>query len=160
MTMSNTTVTNTEVISMQPEAPRVEDIMSTEVFTLVDTDTFDMVDSLMKWRRIRHVPVVNEEGLLVGLVTHRDFLKVAISRLAEVDQLEIAKTYRSIKVSDIMQPDILAVGPGMPLAEAAQIMHENKFGCLPAVQDEKLVGIITEADFVRAFYDWDVKFQS
>lgn len=139
--------------------PQVKDIMTTEVFTLVETDTFDMVDNLMKWRRIRHVPVVSEDGALVGLVTHRDFLKVAISRLTDIEQKELVKAYRSIQVADIMQPTVLAVNPTLPLAEAAQIMHENKFGCLLIVEDEKLVGIITEADFVRTFYEWNVSFQ-
>ncbi len=139
--------------------PQVKDIMTTEVFTLVESDTFEMADSLMKWRRIRHVPVVNEGGALVGLITHRDFLKVAISRLAEIELKELKKAYRSIKASDIMNSGVLVVSPEMPLSEAAEILNENKFGCLPVVDEEKLVGIITEADFVRTFYEWQVKFQ-
>lgn len=146
-------------MSSAPVSPIVKDIMSTDLFTLISSDTFDMVDTLMKWRRIRHVPVVNEENTLMGLITHRDFLKVAVSRLAEVDQKELVKTYRQLKVSDLMQTDVLAVSPKMPLAEAAEIMHTKKFGCLPVVEDDKLVGIVTEADFVRTFFDWDVKFQ-
>ncbi|MEZ4871447.1 MAG: CBS domain-containing protein [Bdellovibrionales bacterium] len=139
-------------------SPTVRDLMTPEVFTLNEEDSFNMVDTMMKWRRIRHVPVVDEYGALVGLVTHRDFLKVAVSRLSEADPVELKKAYKNIKVKEIMQPDVLAAPPTLPIAEAAQLMHENKFGCLPVVEEGKLVGIITEADFVRAFFDWEVKF--
>ena len=143
----------------QEYIPTVEDLMTKEVFSLGLEDTFNMVDSMMKWRRIRHVPVVDEYGALAGLVTHRDFLKVAVSRLADADPVQIKQAYKNIKVKDIMQKDVVAVPPTLPVAEAAQLMHENKFGCLPVVSEGKLVGIITEADFVKAFFDWEVKFK-
>lgn len=72
---------------------------------------------------------------------------------------ELEKVYSTIQVKDIMQKDVLAAPPSLPVAEAAQLLHEHRFGCLPVVQDGKLVGIITEADFVKAFFDWDVKFK-
>jgi CBS domain-containing protein len=79
------------------------------------------------------------KGQLVGLVTHRDLLRSAMSR-----------DRRSTTAGDIMTRDPEAVRPSTSLVRAARLMLEKKFGCLPVVEhDNRLVGIITESDFVR-----------
>src|SRR5690606_32452649 len=102
--------------------PQVRDLMSTELFTLFEDDNLNALEDLMKWRRIRHVPVVNEQHELVGLVTHRDFLRVAISSLAEVRRGEIREIYQDVPVRDIMQSNVMSVPPEMTLSSAAELM--------------------------------------
>lgn len=138
--------------------PTVRNLMSTDLFTLNEDDNIETLEELMKWRRIRHVPIVSLEGQLVGLITHRDFLKIAVSELARITKGEKQKIYRSIPVTEIMGHKVITVEPETSLREAAGLLYQHKIGCLPVVKNEKLVGIITEADFVKAFTLWDAQF--
>ena len=139
------------------EATHVKNLMSTDLFTINREDNFQVVRALMDWQRIRHVPVVNDDGTLCGLITDRDLLKHMISDLADLDPKEINRVYREIRAADIMEQDVVTVSPNCTTAEAARLMFENKFGCLPVVKGGgKLVGIITEADFVKVFLPDDL----
>ena len=138
--------------------PQVRDLMTSDVFTLYEDDNIKFLKDLMKWQRIRHVPVVNQDNVVVGLVTHRDFLKAAISRLAQVEEKDETSLYREIPVEEVMRKNVASVHPDTSLAKAAELMFTQKYGCLPVVEGGRLVGIITEADFVRSFYEWNVKF--
>jgi CBS domain-containing membrane protein len=139
--------------------PTVRDLMTPEVFTLNENDDLNLLQEMMRWKRIRHVPVVNDDGELVGIVTHRDFLRVAISRLAEVEARELNEIYHGITLSHIMNPEVRVIHPEASLAEAAKVMRENKYGCLPVVDEgRRLAGILTEADFLKAFEEWDAVF--
>ncbi|MCB0384513.1 MAG: CBS domain-containing protein [Bdellovibrionales bacterium] len=138
--------------------PQVKDLMTKEVFTLFEDDNIKFLKDLMKWQRIRHVPVVNQDNVLVGLVTHRDFLKAAISRLAQVEETDESSLYREIPVSEVMRRNVTTVNVDTSLSKAAELMFTQKYGCLPVVEGGRLAGIITEADFVRSFYEWNVKF--
>ena len=66
----------------------VRHLMSTDLFTVYEDDNIQLVDDLMKWRRIRHIPVINQENKFVGLITHRDLLKASISSLTEIREEE------------------------------------------------------------------------
>ncbi|MCB0367108.1 MAG: CBS domain-containing protein [Bdellovibrionaceae bacterium] len=147
-----------ETITEGKFAPQVKDLMTKDVFTLFEDDNIKFLKDLMKWQRIRHVPVVNQDNVLVGLVTHRDFLKAAISRLAQVEESDESSLYREIPVSEVMRKNVTTVHADTPLAKAAELMFTQKYGCLPVVESGRLVGIITEADFVRSFYEWNVNF--
>lgn len=130
---------------------KVADVMTAEVFTLEREDSLGIVREFMNWRNIRHIPVTDISSKLVGLVTHRDFLGLAISKLAGLPEDEVTNLYNSIPISEIMRTDVTAVSPELSIVEAAKVMMANKYGCLPVVEDGKLVGIITEADFVKWF---------
>jgi CBS domain-containing membrane protein len=130
---------------------KVRDVMTAEVFTLEREDSLGIVREFMNWQNIRHIPVTDVASTLVGLVTHRDFLGLAISKLAGLPEEEVTKLYNSIPISEIMRTDVMSVSPELPLTEAAKIMMAHKYGCLPVVEDGKLVGIVTEADFVKWF---------
>lgn len=113
----------------------VRHLMSTDVETLRRDDTFPDADVLMRLRRIRHLPVVDDRRRLVGLVTHRDLLR-ARSKGSAVEQM--------------MTKDVWSVSPDTTVLAAARTLLDNQFGCLPVTdEDGTLVGILTEADFVR-----------
>jgi CBS domain-containing protein len=118
----------------------VAEFMSKDLVTVRETDDLALAESLLKLGGIRHLPVVRDRKL-VGILTHRDVLRCGQwGRPAA----------RGIPVSEIMTVEPTSVRPTMGLAQAAKIMLERKFGCLPVCEpDGTLVGIVTEADFVR-----------
>lgn len=123
--------------------------MSTDLVTLHKEQSLSLAEETMKIRRIRHLPVVDDDFHLVGLVTHRDIMAVKISALSRLSDSEQSSLELAVPVSSIMQADIWTVEPTMAATNAAKMLHDHKFGCLPVVLDSRLVGIITEADFLR-----------
>jgi CBS domain-containing protein len=116
----------------------VGDFMTRELVTLQEADDLALADHMLQLSNIRHLPVVRH-GKLVGILTHRDLLRSAA--------LRPAKTTRAV---DVMTRDLVTVRPTTSLVGAARTMLERKFGCLPVCEEDgTLVGIITEADFVR-----------
>lgn len=128
---------------------KVKDIMTTEVFVLNSSHTLELVRSLMRIKHVRHVPIVDPDNTFVGLITHRDLLAQTISHLADVDDDEQEYLDRHIHIMNIMKTDILAVDQEMDVCTAITQLLENKYGCLPVVENGKLVGIVTEADFLE-----------
>ena len=121
----------------------VSQFMSTDLFTVQPNDLIDLAASVMDWRHVRHVPVEDGEGHLVGLVTHRALLRL-LSSGAEQDEK------RPTTVSEIMVPNPLTVGPSTSSLEAIEIMRTKRVGCLPVVEGDQLVGIVTSYDFLDA----------
>ena len=132
-----------------PSEMSVADLMTTDVVTLTEDETLAHAQRCMARGRIRHLPVVRE-GQLTGLITHRDLLAASFSIFAEVDASEQRRVFDTVRVVEAMHRDVVTVSPGLPVSKAARILLENKYGCLPVVDDEqKLQGIVTEADFLR-----------
>jgi CBS domain-containing membrane protein len=123
--------------------------MTTEVFVLHSTQTLELVRSLMRIKHVRHVPIVEQDNTFVGLMTHRDLLAQTISHLADVDDNEQEYLDRHIHIMNIMKTDVITAEPDMDVCEAISMLLEHKYGCLPVVSDGKLVGIVTEADFLK-----------
>jgi CBS domain-containing protein len=121
----------------------VGQFMSTDLFTLRPNDLVDLAASLMEWRHIRHVPVEDENGRLVGLVTHRGLLRL-LSRSPN------APDGSSMTVREIMKANPTSVTSTTPTLEAIEIMRRSGIGCLPVVDDNQLVGIVTSYDFLTA----------
>ena len=121
----------------------VGQFMATDLFTVRPGDLVDLAASVMDWRHIRHVPVEDEEGRLVGLITHRDLLRL-LSRRTQ------SQNTNSLTVREIMKTDPITVSSTTPTLEALELMRSNKIGCLPVVDDGKLVGIVTSYDFLDA----------
>ncbi len=119
----------------------VGQFMSTDLFTVRPDDLVDLAASVMDWRHIRHVPVEDNEGNLVGLVTHRDLLHL-LSRGRH------AQPAKPLTVRDIMKTEPLTVSSSTPTLDALEIMQTNRVGCLPVVDDDHLVGILTSFDFL------------
>ena len=121
----------------------VGQFMTTDVFTVRPEDVVDLAASLMDWRHVRHVPVEDDNGCLVGLVSHRTLLRL-LGKGAQRDGQA-----KPVPVKDIMKRDPVSATPGMPTLQAIELMRQNKVGCLPVVDGELLVGIITERDLIR-----------
>lgn len=128
---------------------KIQDMMTTELFFLKTTDTLRTARSMMSLARIRHIPIVDKKGAFVGLLTHRDILQASISRFAEVDKTVQDEIDAGIPIAEIMRTDVATVYPEMEVRDAAEILLNHKYGCLPVVRGEKLVGIVTEADFLK-----------
>ncbi|HEX6884929.1 MAG TPA: CBS domain-containing protein [Planctomycetota bacterium] len=116
----------------------VGQFMTTDLFTVHPEDLIDLAASVMDWKHLRHVPVEDHEGHLVGLVTHRMLLR----------QVSHGQGNRPVAVREIMRPDPITVTPETTTLEALGRMRSSKVGCLPVLQDGKLVGIVTESDFI------------
>jgi CBS domain-containing membrane protein len=135
------------------EALKVRDLMTAGVRTVKAGDRLIHLYDLLVDGRIRHVPVLDDEGLLVGLVTHRDFLRRVSAPQSELPLGLQTELMRRMEVGEIMNADVETIEPDASVRQAAQVMLENKYGCLPVVDGERLVGIITESDFVRCLAD-------
>lgn len=127
----------------------VADLMTPEVFTLRETDTLKTARSMMSLARIRHIPIVGKNMEFYGLLTHRDILTATLSQFASVDKKTRDEIDAGIPIMEVMRKDVTKVPPTMGLRDAADILLNHKYGCLPVVQDDKLIGIITEADFLK-----------
>ena len=121
----------------------VGQFMSTDLFTVQPDDLIDLAASAMDWRHIRHVPVEDGAGRLVGLVSHRGLIHLLTNRIGDKD-LGI------ITVQDIMVPNPFTVSPSTPTLAAIEMMREHRIGCLPVVEGDQLVGIVTSYDFLEA----------
>jgi CBS domain-containing membrane protein len=132
---------------------KIKDIMTSEVFVLHATQTLELVRSLMRIKHVRHVPIVEKDNTFVGIMTHRDLLAQTISHLAEVDDNEQEYLDRHIHIMNIMKTDVITTEPDTDVCEAISMLLEHKYGCLPVVTDGKLVGIVTEADFLKLTQD-------
>jgi CBS domain-containing membrane protein len=128
---------------------RVRDLMTSDVFVARPEDSLHKLRDLMSEKRIRHVPVVDEDGSLVGLVSDRDVLRRAFGPDIDLPLSVQDEVLLAVKVRDIMTWDVQTIEVDEEAAIAAQVMLDNKYGCLPVVEEGVLVGILTEADFVR-----------
>jgi CBS domain-containing membrane protein len=130
---------------------KVRDLMTEVVLSVHPDDTVEKVYDLMNERGFRHLTVVDADGDLVGLVSHRDLLRHSAIERAEVPTFLVREILRRTRVEEIMTSEVETAETDLPLSEAAQVMFENNFGCLPVLESSKLVGILTESDFVRYF---------
>jgi CBS domain-containing protein/gamma-glutamyl:cysteine ligase YbdK (ATP-grasp superfamily) len=121
----------------------VGQFMATDLFTVQPDDLVDLAASVMDWRHIRHVPVEDGTGRLVGLVTHRGLLRLLSRRNNE-------QTNTPITVKEIMVTNPVTVSPSTSSLAAIELMRNSRLGCLPVVEGDHLVGIVTSYDFLEA----------
>ncbi len=123
---------------------KVSQYMTTDIFTVRPDDPIEFLAELMGWERIRHVPVEDEKGRLVGLVSYRAVLR----HLTELAKHPRENGALSAPVSDLMRKELITVTPDTPTLDAIGLMRRHRIGCLPVVQDGHIVAILTEEDFV------------
>ena len=121
---------------------RIEQYMSTDLYTVHADDPVELAANLMEWHRIRHVPVEDHEHRLIGLVTSR-----AILRLLSNGSLE--REGEPISVAEVMKKDPITVAPSLSTTRAIELMRRYGIGCLPVTHEDRLVGIVTENDFME-----------
>ncbi|HDM75130.1 MAG TPA: CBS domain-containing protein [Deltaproteobacteria bacterium] len=130
----------------------VREIMSPDPVVLTVDDELSLAHDIMSLGRIRHLPVV-EGSKLVGIISQRDLFRASLASVLGDDYDKNREHLKSIKIREIMVKNVISVSPGMSLQEAGRIMLKEKIGCLPVVEDEKLVGLITETDLLSFLID-------
>jgi CBS domain-containing protein len=127
----------------------VGDIMTRHVIVLTEEENLSGLEEGMKGFGLRHLPVV-DDGKLVGLVSHRDLLRVSVSSLDNSGDQKNERLFESTFVGEIMTRHVRTARPNTPVVEAARDLVDGRFGCLPVVdEDGTVVGIITEADLLK-----------
>ncbi len=138
---------------MTNEALLVADVMSRDIKTLGRNDKLSIADDVMKQERIRHMPVLDSNGKLCGIMSQRDLFRgILLRSLGYGSRLE-EKLLDSHPVKEAMVEDPITTTPDTSVKHAARTMIDRKVGCLPVVEDGNLVGIITEGDFVKLIAD-------
>jgi len=124
--------------------------MTTPVVSLFAEQTLPLADDIMRFKHIRHLPVIDDGGRLVGLVSHRDLLRAQISSLTGLTREQRAARQDNVRVRELMTRDLWTVRPETLASVAGQTMAEHRYGCLPVVdEDHVLLGIVTERDFLK-----------
>ena len=128
---------------------KVRDVMSREVRTVTRNDQLGVADKLMKDERIRHLPVIDESGDVCAVVSQRDLFRGALLRSLGYGSRAEETLLRQVVVKEAMSAELFTTTPETPVAEAARQMLARGVGCLPVLDAGRLVGIVTETDFVR-----------
>lgn len=124
--------------------------MSKRVVTIDESDTLSEAVNTLKRNHVRRLPVLRDNKL-IGIVSDRDLKEAAPSRVTSLDMWELHYLLSKIKVKDLMKRRIITISPCSTIEKAAILMFDNKIGGLPVVENEELVGIITEHDVFNAF---------
>ncbi len=132
----------------------VRERMSSPAVTITPETTFQDALKLMRDRKFRRLPVVDEAGRLVGIVSERDLLHASPSPATSLSVFEINYLLWKLKIADMMTHNVISIASDAPIENAAGLMVSNKVGGLPVVdRDNKVIGLITETDIFRAFVE-------
>ena len=126
----------------------VREIMVKEPVTLECDDVLDVADDIMTLGRIRHLPVLEKERV-VGVLSQRDLYHSALVKVLGFKHREQKDLMRTVRVREVMSKPVIVISPDDPVREAARLMMEKKIGCLPVVERERFVGVVTETDILR-----------
>jgi acetoin utilization protein AcuB len=130
---------------------RVEQLMSRDVRSIGPSDSCLEAVARMHRNKLRHLPVVNAEQMLVGIVTDRDVRHhlFAPHVFKNLGKISIETILRAVPVAEVMSTEVVTTAPGDELVEATRVMREEQIGSLPVIEAGRLVGIITETDLLR-----------
>jgi len=129
-----------EDIDWRASYHRLGQFMTTTLITVRPDDSMDLAASIMDWKRVRHVPVENDKGELIGLISHRSIIKKIVAGERE----------ESVAIRDIMNSNPIHAYPQTTTVEALQTMRKERISCLPIVDEHNiLVGVVTEYDFIK-----------
>ena len=119
--------------------------------TVSPATTVGAAAALMRARGVRHLPVVDAGGRLVGILTDRDLRQVVFDPAVQARLSRATEALRGLTVREVMTWGAISVTPGTSIRDAARLMHENRIGALPVVENDRVVGILTETDVLRTF---------
>jgi CBS domain-containing protein len=128
---------------------RVRDIMGKNVVRISVSERLSTVEDIMTLGHVRHMPVVRG-GKLVGVVSERDLLRASLSVLSEHRGAERRAFLHVVEIARVMSAPPIVIGPDATIDEAALVMAEKKIGCLPVVENDHLLGMVTETDVLRS----------
>lgn len=131
----------------------VSDWMTKKVFTVTPDDNITAAIKLMKEKKIKHLPVVKNDTTIAGILSDRDIKDYTPSKATTFEIRELNYILFTTKVKEIMVKKVITAPVYMAIEEAAMVMYDNNIGCLPVVEDNKLVGIISDKDLFRVLVD-------
>jgi acetoin utilization protein AcuB len=123
----------------------VRDLMTREPVTIGPETPIGSAFAVMREHEIRHLPVVEPDGRLIGIVTDRDLRQASLARCHALRDCD-----RDLTVQDVMSWAVITTRPDAAVAQAVAAMYERRMGSLPVVEHGRLVGILTERDLLRA----------
>jgi acetoin utilization protein AcuB len=127
--------------------------MTKDPIVIRDDIPIDKALKIMRDNKVRRLPVLNDKGALVGIVSERELLFASPSPVTSLSIYEIHYLMSRVKVADVMTAEVITVTEDTPLQEAARIMVDNRIGGLPVERKGELVGIITETDLFKIFVE-------
>ena len=130
----------------------IKEVMSTHVVTVNVNDPFSTVEEKMRLHHIRHLPVTDHHGKLVGMITQTDLYRAVSPRKSEEGFVYDPAQLNSFILKFYMVPEPLSLGPESLVSEAVEIMITHKFGAVPVVDPQKnIVGIVSQIDLLKYF---------
>ena len=131
----------------------VRDRMTRNPVTVTtDTSLKDALD-LLRSSHFRHLPVVDKDSKLVGIVTERSLVYASPTPATTLSVFEVEYILSNTQIGQVMHSPVITVGPDVPIEEAARIMVDHRIGCLPVLEDDRLIGIISDTDIFRVFVE-------
>jgi len=131
----------------------VKDRMTPDPITTTVDTSFPDAFRIMREKGIRHLPVMDKKGNLVGIATQTDLLHASPSKATALSMFELNYLLANLHVSEVMSSPPVTVLEESPLEEAARVMVEKKIGCLPVMREGTMVGMITETDIFKIFVE-------
>ena len=129
----------------------VRDVMTTKLLTIEQNERLQRADEMMRAGGVRHLLAVDRDGLLQGVLSQRDVFHGGLLKALGYGTRAKQQALETLMVKEAMTADPVTTTPGTPLSEAARVMTTRKIGCLPVLDGDRLVGIVTEGDFVSLF---------
>jgi CBS domain-containing protein len=134
---------------MTGQEKRVRDVMTRNVVTVGRNERLVAADGAMRLQRIRHLPVIDDDGSLAGIVTQRDLFHGGLVKALGYGTRARDQALDLLVVKEAMQAEVITTTPDTPLKDAARLMLEKQIGCLVVLEGNTIVGILTESDFVK-----------
>ena len=133
---------------------QVCEIMSKDIEVVDRNDNLRTVEERMATKQLRHLPVL-EQGEVVGMVTQRDLFKATMSSTMGYGEKAQKAYLQSVRVKEIMTSPVVTISPDISVAAAAEMMITRGIGCLPVVDDQQLIGLVTKTDLLRCLHALD-----
>ena len=127
----------------------VSDLMTTDLMTLNGNASLTDAKSLMQERNIRNLPIVDDNGKWIGMLTQKEYLRHAFHLVSTFGTKLLAKKESDTAISSIMNSDMVTLNKNASLTDAADLFIEHKYVCLPIIDQDVLVGLLTPIDFVK-----------
>ena len=131
----------------------VKDRMTSDPVVITTDTSLKEALEIVRSKPFRHLPVLDENGKLVGIVTEKSLVYASPTSTTALSVFEVDYILSRTKVGQIIQGSVISVGPDWPIEEAARVMVDRRIGCLPVVEDDNLIGIISDTDIFRVFVE-------